>query len=303
MKKRIVCLILAGTAQESSSVSLGVLVALDSQGSVLWEQQSGPNVTYDKVLVWADRVIVFGSRYEDTLVGGSRKKRWYFCFSEYDLNGTLLNYREHLWGGQFEVLEGVVAENQFFLKLRENADASERLISVSSSGDWSENLQYWLDGKCCLVKDLLPYRNVVYLSVCISAYSEEEFLRNLTELREEYYAACEKASSTFTEMPEAYDKVLCSLFSSRFSAALLLCDPMSGVMKAYEVRNASCGQLFSYQGELRWTVFLAENAKNVDMTEEYWVDLWVKEVIYCFDSKGKLLLRDEQNVRLIEYCI
>ncbi|HBL83300.1 MAG: hypothetical protein A2Y17_10210 [Clostridiales bacterium GWF2_38_85] len=283
-------IVITGTAAENDSDWSGIIILLDTSGSLKWEKEFKANSSYHKAIISNDNIYVFGNSYE----GEGSDRKWNLCINKYDIDGNLISATETVRENSFRVKAAGFINDLYLVKI--TSSDNDQLITVSPQGEIQQEIKYSLDGKAYTVKDILNYNGKVYLSTVLLNEATEDFYKEFTELKKKYDEECQRSGKDEIDMPQEYYDRLLDLFTNQYSSALLVCDSEMVITKVFSVEGTVCGELaVSDDGGLLWIIHRIDAVKPQYLLSSCMANIYLTEFTFRMDPSGYLIDKSEDE--------
>lgn len=253
----------SGLASDDSTDEIITLVALDANGSILWEtvQNNLPGTEVIDVLLtnMDGTYTAFG-----TCATDNTQKDNYLCVNKYGKDGTplwsnLIDIKDHF-------VENVAPTNSGYLVYISSYVTVEfsRVLKLDSTGKLLGDFRYESNEHDFFISDLCEYNETVY----ISGYSTPKPPKNYRNYRmRNLYALKDKISRSSFYTTGYTDEELLTLFREQFTAVLLVCEPGSGTPKEfYSVAGSLGDEVYVSDGSVCWfTKDIIDSSHSADV--------------------------------------
>ncbi|MBQ8799123.1 MAG: hypothetical protein IJZ55_06130 [Lachnospiraceae bacterium] len=238
-----------GLASDDSKDEIATLVALDTDGTILWEtvQNNLPgSENIDVLLANLDGTYTaFG-----TCAADNAQKNNYLCVNKYDKDGTpissnLIDIKDHFIENVTPTSTGYLAYISSYVTIE-----FSRVLKLDSEGNLLGDFRYESEEHDFFISDLCEYNGTVY----ISGYATPKPPKNYRNYRmRDLYALRDKMHDASFHTKGYTDAELLSLFREQFTAVLLVCEPDSGTPKEfYSVAGSLGDEVYVTDGSVCW---------------------------------------------------
>ncbi len=272
----------------TTNSQFGRIAMISQNGKLLWEKTTtnGFKSEYIASVVYS----------ENSLAVFSRGDLKYLCLSKFDMDGNISEFTK-TEVGNYGIKTATKLGDGFLVQLF-HSNTGDLLIKLAAGGTVEDSFSYISDDDLYFITDMIEYNGNIYLS----AYSVPKL--NLDESsaggREEIAHVLNEIFSRQTiDIPNVE---LTELMRKNFTAALLVCNPTSGITQTFYTVKGSYGVKLSISedGNLLWDVASITDTFFSPATSSFTIGGMSYIYKYSFDSFGKII-NQEKTGEIVQF--
>ena len=268
--------------QPSTNATYGRIAMINKNGELLWDKTTSNG--FEKEYVSS---VVYGGDYLAVFSRGDLK---YLCFSKFDMDGTPLGSTK-TEVGNYGIRAAAKLGDGFLVQLNIPNTSDDLLMKITADGAAEDSFTYTSDKDLYFITDMIEYNGSIYLSANTvpklvpgagSAGGRHDVAHVLNEIFNR-------------EILEIPNTELTELMRNNYTAALLVCDPASGIPQTFYTVKGSfgAGLSISEKGNLLWNVESITDSFFSPMTSSFSIGGQSYVYRYAFDRDGKIISQEK----------
>jgi hypothetical protein len=265
----------------SANTTYGRIAMISKDGELIWDKTTSNGFKREYV-----SSVVYS---ENSLAVFSRGDLKYLCFTKFDMNGNSTGFTK-TEVGNYGIRAAAKLGDGFLIQLN-HSNTGDLLMKIAADGTVEDSFTYTSDKDLYFITDMIEYNGNIYLSAHSvpkldpgesNAGGRDDIARVLNEIfnRKDW-------DIPNTELTE--------LMRNNFTAALLVCDPASGIPQTFYTVKGSFGARLSIseEGSLLWNVESITDSFFSPMTSSFSIGGVSYVYKYAFDSNGKITSQEK----------
>ena len=265
----------------SANTTYGRIAMISKDGKLIWDKttSNGFKSEYVSSVVYS----------ENSLAVFSRGDLKYLCFTKLDMDGNSIGFTK-TEVGNYGIRATAKLGDGFLVQLN-HSNTGDLLMKIAADGTAEDSFTYTSDKDLYFITDMIEYNGNIYLSANSVPKLDPEQSNaggryDIARVLNEIY------NRTVLDIPNAE---LTELMRNNFTAALLVCDPASGIPQTFYTVKGSFGAKLSIseEGSLLWNVESITDSFFSPMTNSFSIGGVSYVYKYAFDSNGKIISQEK----------
>lgn len=265
----------------------GRVILIDNMGKIIWDREVLNNLRSEhilKIVLNNGKIAAFGS-------GISDDDTHYRCFTEFDMEGNIINFTKKEYSGINTLRKAVKFGSGYLLQFRD--ETGDSLVKVTSDGVFEDSVAYSNGDDNLFITDMIEFNGVIYLSAdSVPKPKETEYpIYGRDDIGSILDLILNNEKYRDYSLPDAE---MTKLMRDNFTAVLLLCDNETGMPKTFYSVKGSFGSKLSIKDDyLIWNVESILHSFYSPMTSSFTIGGECNIYKYTFDETGKIISREK----------
>ena len=265
----------------SAQTTYGRIAMISKDGELIWDKtiSNGFKSEYVSSVVYS----------ENSLAVFSRGDLKYLCFTKFDMDGNSTGFTK-IEVGNYGIRAVAKLGDGFLVQLN-NSNTGDLLMKIAADGTAEDSFTYTSDKDLYYITDMIEYNGYIYLS----ANSVPKLEPGKSNAGGRYDIAGVLNEIYNRRTLDIPNTELTELMRNNFTAALLVCDPASGIPQTFYTVKGSFGAKLSIseEGNLLWNVESITDSFFSPMTSSFSIGGQSYVYKYVFDRNGKIISQEK----------
>lgn len=265
----------------SANTTYGRIAMISKDGELMWDKttSNGFKSEYVSSVVYS----------ENSLAVFSRGDLKYLCFTKFDMDGNSTGFTK-TEVGNYGIRAATKLGDGFLVQLN-HSNTGDLIMKITADGTIEDSFTYTSDKDLYFVTDMIEYNGNIYLS----AHSVPKLDPGENNAGGRYDVARVLNEIFKRKVLDIPNTELTELMRNNFTAALLVCDPASGIPQTFYTVKGSFGAKLSIseEGSLLWNVESITDSFFSPMTSSFSIGGVSYVYKYAFDNNGKIISQEK----------